>query len=715
MFRLSPRRQTLLALFTGGAVALLWALGATDPFERPLSDLWLRLPRPGAGAATPVAAVLIDDAAVAAAGPLPWPRERLAALVERLFALRARAVVVDLILSEAGEPARDRALSRALARGPALLAAAGRPDGGWLLPREGFGGALHAGHVEAEIGPDGVVRTLPATRQWGELALPALSLAAARLVEPEIPVIPGALLRPDFRLAPQEVPRISAVDLLTPAPPSLPLAGRLVFLGISAAGAGDQFVAPTGGRRAWPGVLLHASATASILRGGLLRPLPAPAVFAACLLLAGLAQVARSRTGRLGVGHLAVAVAALVAFALLALWGAGLQVPVVTLTAALGLSALVREGIESELARRRTGEILQRLAAESAEGGELSPAPRGAAGRLQVVEALQARLIRDRNLRSALLDGLEDGVVRWDGMGEPLLVNAAARRLWGGAPRRREVEAAEGGGDEAGRVLRRGGRELRVTVQPLAEGHLGLIRDVTAERELESRRREMQRLVSHELKTPLASLAGFGSMLERYHLSEEELARVAGMIRRESERLLEMVSTFLDLERLGSGRLAPERAELDLAELARERYEVLAAATAGDGRTLTFQARGPARVRGDRQLLARVLDNLVGNALKYSPAGGEVAIELLVAGPRVELRVRDEGPGIPPEALPHLFERFYRVPGSGAGGSGLGLALVREISEWHGGCVRVDSEPGRGSTFTVELPALILQDEGEAQ
>jgi signal transduction histidine kinase len=103
--------------------------------------------------------------------------------------------------------------------------------------------------------------------------------------------------------------------------------------------------------------------------------------------------------------------------------------------------------------------------------------------------------------------------------------------------------------------------------------------------------------------------------------------------------------------------------------------------------------------------LARVLDNLVGNALKHTPEGTRVSLEVVSDGDRVALRVRDDGPGIPPEALPRLFERFYRVPGSGGTGSGLGLAMVREIAEWHGGCVKVESEPGAGSTFTVELPA----------
>jgi signal transduction histidine kinase len=242
----------------------------------------------------------------------------------------------------------------------------------------------------------------------------------------------------------------------------------------------------------------------------------------------------------------------------------------------------------------------------------------------------------------------------------------------------------------------------------------------------------MQRLVSHELKTPLSSIASFGGMLERYQLSDEELARIAGLIRGESERLLEMVTTFLDLERIGSGRWTGERAPVDLAALARERAELLAGAAAA--RELTLELDGLARdgdagdrraqVPGDPALLARVIDNLAGNAIKYTPAGGTIRLgvravpnEMKAEGnAEVELTVADDGPGIPADALPRLFDRFYRVPsttadtGSGAdrpaAGSGLGLALVREICEWHGGCVGVESEAGRGSVFTVRLPAL---------
>jgi signal transduction histidine kinase len=252
--------------------------------------------------------------------------------------------------------------------------------------------------------------------------------------------------------------------------------------------------------------------------------------------------------------------------------------------------------------------------------------------------------------------------------------------------------------------IEREGEPREIEVWPVEGGRLGLIRDLSARRELERRRRETQRLVSHELKTPLASIAGFGSMLERYPMSEEELKRVAGLIRGEAERLGEMVRVFLDLERLGAGQLEAERQKLDLSELVRRRCEFLAPPAVGRGQEIVLEAPEPVEVHGAPELLERVVDNLVGNALKYAPEGSVVEVTVAENGSAAIFAVRDHGPGIPAEALPRLFERFYRVPGSPAGGSGLGLALVREVAQWHGGSVEVSSAPGEGARFTVRLP-----------
>jgi signal transduction histidine kinase len=211
----------------------------------------------------------------------------------------------------------------------------------------------------------------------------------------------------------------------------------------------------------------------------------------------------------------------------------------------------------------------------------------------------------------------------------------------------------------------------------------------------------MQRLVSHELRTPLASIGGLAGTLERYRMSEQELRRVAALIRRESDRLRDMVTDFLELERLGAGA---HRTLVDLRRLVRDRLEVLAPMAAERDQRLDLGADSPALVEGDPDLLGRVVDNLVANAITYSDAGTAIRLEITAGPDAVQLEVADEGPGIPAEALPRLFERFFRVPGTEPPGSGLGLALVHEVVGWHGGCIDVRSEPGTGTTFTVRLP-----------
>jgi signal transduction histidine kinase len=131
-------------------------------------------------------------------------------------------------------------------------------------------------------------------------------------------------------------------------------------------------------------------------------------------------------------------------------------------------------------------------------------------------------------------------------------------------------------------------------------------------------------------------------------------------------------------------------------------------ATRDDGtREIVLEANDPIIVRGDRERLRQLIWNLVENAVRYTPAGGTVTLSLRRHGPVAELTVSDTGIGIPPEHLPHIFERFYRVDTSRSralGGTGLGLSIVRQIAEAHGGQVRVRSTVGEGSTFTVALP-----------
>jgi signal transduction histidine kinase len=165
-----------------------------------------------------------------------------------------------------------------------------------------------------------------------------------------------------------------------------------------------------------------------------------------------------------------------------------------------------------------------------------------------------------------------------------------------------------------------------------------------------------------------------------------------------------MVTAFLDLERLGSGHWDDEARPVDLGNLVASRLELLEAAAAGRDQTIAHSIATGGLVRGVPALLDRVVDNLVGNAIKYSKHSDRIEVEVSRKADRIALTVRDHGPGIPRESQHRISDRFYRVPGSSGSGAGLGLALVKEIVDWHGGCMTLESEPGVGSAFTVRLP-----------
>jgi signal transduction histidine kinase len=698
-----PREIGLAAAATG-LTAVMWATGWLAPFDRSAGDALLRLTNRGE-TQSPVMAIVIDDGSIASEGPLPWPRALIAELVQGGHRAGAAGVALDLLLVEGGDERGDDNLENALDQGRSLLAAAIGRDGGWLLPNLRFGGSERAAHVHAEVGPDGVARTIVATKQAHGLSLPALSLAAAQVIRPEIDLEPGKILRPDFRPAPDEVPTLSAADFLSSRQQDRLLAGRLVFIGVTATGSGDRLVVPTGsGTAPLPGVLVHASAAASILRNGLVRR-PGPWWILIGLFLAALApQRLRTNTGVFRPLTAALIAITIAIAAVLALEFHHLLLPAPVLVVGVIVSIVLREGVESRDAKRNSGRLLESLLRHH-DPDRQPGVPKSSTARLAALQDLQTAVLQQDAARRALLDGMHDGVVMWNSDGRTAVVNPAAARLWGGEPCRVDFDdlQIDQDGDGAS-IFARHGREIAVTVFSIGDGGMALLRDVTAERELERKRRDMQRLVSHELKTPLASIAGFGETLQRYELTADEQHRVATLIRGESLRLGEMVATFLDLERLGSEQFTDPTERLDLGSLVHERLVILAEGARTRNQEIISRIDPEVEVRGSATLMARVIDNLVGNAYKYSPEGGKIEIAVVRDHGDAILTVIDHGAGIPAEALPRLFERFYRVPGTTGAGSGLGLAVANEVVTWHGGCMEVESRVGQGSTFTVRLP-----------
>ena len=215
---------------------------------------------------------------------------------------------------------------------------------------------------------------------------------------------------------------------------------------------------------------------------------------------------------------------------------------------------------------------------------------------------------------------------------------------------------------------------------------------------------------SHELRTPLAVMRANAELLKRHESEPVNANREAvdGIIA-ESDRLGRLVGQMLTLTRADSGRGGLALTDVALDELADEVARGMRLLAEERGVSLETEIERPVRVRGDADRLRELMVVLTDNSIKYTDAGGHVRLELKRGpGNKVTVRVSDSGRGIPPEALPHIFGRFYRVDKARSresGGTGLGLAIARWIAEAHGGAIRAESAPGVGTTMTVELPA----------
>jgi signal transduction histidine kinase len=257
-------------------------------------------------------------------------------------------------------------------------------------------------------------------------------------------------------------------------------------------------------------------------------------------------------------------------------------------------------------------------------------------------------------------------------------------------------------------------RDLLVNALPLrdAEGRieevLAVVADITPLKDLDRAKDEFISIAAHELRNPLAGLKGYAQILLRQARQkgyDEETVRILAAIDQQVDRLTELISRLLDVSRLQLGRLQLVRQPTDVVALAREVQEALQLTTSRH--QITVDAT-PEKIVGDWDpgLLRQVFNNLVGNAIRYTP-GGRVAIRLGLEDAQADVLVSDEGPGIAPERLPYIFERFRQVlprPERQAGGLGLGLYLSKGIVEAHGGRIGVESQAGRGSTFWFTLP-----------
>lgn len=256
-------------------------------------------------------------------------------------------------------------------------------------------------------------------------------------------------------------------------------------------------------------------------------------------------------------------------------------------------------------------------------------------------------------------------------------------------------------------------RVLSIRVTPLpneqADGLTIVLEDITELRQLESMRRDFVANVSHELKTPLTAIKAYAETLRLGAISDPvHCMQFIEQIESQSDRLHQLILDLLHLSRVESGKASFEICEIDLAEICRNCLQVLREQAQRSEIMLELvPTPGPIRLQADAEAIRMIVDNLLVNAIRYTPAGGQVQIRCRVTRGWAILEVSDTGIGIAPEHQERIFERFYRVDKARSrdvGGTGLGLSIVKHLAHSFGGTVEVESKIGAGSNFRVRLP-----------
>jgi len=337
---------------------------------------------------------------------------------------------------------------------------------------------------------------------------------------------------------------------------------------------------------------------------------------------------------------------------------------------------------------------------------------------------------------AAILEGMVEGVIALDSQGRILLMNPAARKIFGlssgpvegraflevirqkefldlveacqacsvGESCRREVEL----GPPVNRILR--AYAVPVPFASEGRGNLLVLHDITELRRLEQVRTEFVANVSHELRTPLTSIKGYLETLIDGAVEEPGAARrFLEVTHTHAERLGRLVDDLLQLSDIETGKVILKLDPVVLHEAARAVLAIFEAQAGQKRMALMNRVPPELRARADRDRLSQVLVNLIDNAVKFTPEGGQIAVDA-ARGPDdfVEVRVSDTGIGIPSTDLPRITERFYRVDKARSrelGGTGLGLAIVKHLVQAHGGGLRIESELGKGTTVRFTLPA----------
>lgn len=597
--------------------------------------------------------VAIDDASIAALGRWPWSRAVHASLLDRLRDCGARAVALDILFTEPdpNSPEGDVALARSMQHGPPTVLPL-IPDfrGKSQLPRERqpipilAKAAAGLGHVDLEVDPDGIVRSVflregpgTATRSYLTIALleHTPGFGPARLRGERNPAAPGsssAWVR-DYRVLipflgpPGHFAQVSYIDVVRGAVNPSVIRGKWVLVGVTAQGLGDGFPTPQSGQsRPMAGVEVAANVLQAVRSGTTLSRLSLPITILLGLLPVALAGVGLQRLAP----------------------GRSLLLTTVLVIVTLSCSVLLLRTVGWWWPPTASLAVL------------LAAYPLWSWQRLEATQTFIEEELRQLASESF-----------------PLL------------PPLQETSADASSDD-------------------FLQRRIGLLQQATQQLRAAQREREdVLRFLSHDMKSPATSLLGL-AQLQRdpaRALNHEELSDRLDLL---AQRVLTLVDSFVALARAESadpGRFAP----FDLRDAVQDAYdEVWAAAQAREITISTSIAEEACMIGGDRQLLARAIINLLGNAIKFSNPAGNVELSCDNFGGNAVISIVDHGAGIEPQHRSALFQRFSRGlhRGTDPGGAGLGLAFVRVVAEKHGGRAWAEHERPGATVFSLSIPLM---------
>jgi signal transduction histidine kinase/CHASE2 domain-containing sensor protein len=721
-------------------------------------DFTLRLAGP-VPIKSPTTIVAIDEDSLRRIGGWPWSRDKVAHLVDRIESAKPRTIALDMLLDDKKLPETDDMLAGAIANAHAIVLAAhmdGTPGRErWLEPDSLFlQKHVLLGHVHTD--PDVLdninrrilsVKAISAGRTIPAFAIQALRSAKLPIkADFEEAIGPATVIRSEpvnirFVGDNRSFPHVPAWQVLDgTADPAL-LTERIILVGFTAEGQGDQWFTPfSASGQKMSGVEIHANAIDTLYAGRAIQESGTATIFAGlALYILLLWWMDRHFEGRRFyiVALLTGPAALVVSWALMKFLNVWLPEPpfwaaIVVVLPGLEVAKIVRVNLDLDRKiRRLSSDWLAALplyepewprAARAVERRTklLSMGWRNSRWKLDAIDFFNEELMRFLSFTNGILASIEDVIIVSDPDGRVVYQNPAAKRLTGYRDNPGEVTEYLGALLDRRRfgirpdvlhfVPARDGKTLyNVTVAPISTaGVVFSLHDATAQHELNQAKSEMVSLVSHELRTPLTSIRGYSDMLLKYNLVEENGREFLRTIIDESNRLNQLIQSFLDIAYIESGRQKITKSDFEVEPVLTDIFNIIGPVAAEKQIVLEPPVGlNGLRVHADRLLLYQALTNLVTNAIKYSPAGSRVNVGVANGNGSVRFRVADHGYGIPTEEVSKIFEKFYRRGNKETreqSGFGLGLAFVKEVAIRHGGDVTVESEVGKGSAFTLSIP-----------